>query len=115
MEKPKPEEIESSTGWETWIANPEYNLNTQLLMGFCIGLIFSPWSYGWLFFVIFLIVWELLYGIATKWHPSRWNLYERLLVLAVSLLGWVIGRMLVGYNQPFENRRKHLIKDSWFL
>jgi len=93
--------------WELLIANENYNIHSQLIIAFCTGLVFSPWSYGWIFFVIFLIVWEVMYGFATKFKHPRWNLAERILIIVISLLGWTVGRLLVG-QQPFDNNRKKL-------
>jgi hypothetical protein len=94
--------------WQTWIADPDSNFKVQCILGFCSGLIFSPWSYGFIFFLLFLIVWEVLYAYATKMHPSQWGIVERIIVIEIAILGWVIGRLLVGYTKPFSRRRKRI-------
>jgi hypothetical protein len=99
---------DKSYSWKKFIANPNYNINAQLIIAFLTGLIFSPWSYGWLFFIIFLLVWEILYAISTECHPNQWILKERILIIVVSILGWMIGRIIVGYTNPFTNKRKKL-------
>lgn len=107
MEELPPVDKRTGLTFESLIANDKYNINSQLIIAFCSGLIFSPWSYGWVFYIVFLLIWELLYALATRCKPSKWNPWERILLIVVSLLGWTIGRILVGYD-PFSNKRKRI-------
>ena len=94
--------------WESFVANEQHNIYAQSIIAFCMGLILSPWSMGWIYFLLFLIVWEILYAIATQCHESRWTFQQRLFIIFISFCGWILGRVLVGYSNPFSSRRKKI-------
>ena len=65
----------------------------QTVFTFVIATIFSPWGSDIFSFFIFLLVYEFIYGLIFKT-----NIFSRFLIGIFSLLGWVYGRKLMGYN-----------------
>ena len=88
----------------------KYTPALQLLVAFAFSLILAPLSYGIVYFIIFLIVYE----IALAWWNSWRVLWQmRLAVLAVSVFGFLIGRLLVWDDNPLEQMTSFSISDEW--
>lgn len=75
----------------------------QLLVAFCLGILFSPWSLGLLYFLIFLIIYEAYAFYATAGRAPSWKIEIRLGVMAASIFGFIIGRILTGWNHPLDD------------
>ena len=86
--------------------NPNNNEFTQLILALLLGIIFSPWSLGFLYFFIFLVIYEIICMILTSCQRPYWNLYFRISIISASLLGWIIGRTIFGYDDPFYHKKK---------
>ena len=81
-----------------------YTILFQLILAFAIGLVFAAWSIGFSWFVIFIIVFELLF-----WGYN-YNLIfytdvvaVRLGLICSSILGLIIGRTMIGDKHPFRS------------
>jgi hypothetical protein len=74
----------------------------QVLIAFCLGVIFSPFSYGFALFIFYLVVYELLYAIFTGVCYPYWAPLFRLAVVAASIYGWIIGRTVAGWTNIFQ-------------
>lgn len=59
-----------------------------VLLSFLSGFLFSPWAGGFFMTLIFLIIFELVYGLFWPW--GKW----RILVVVASLIGWIVGRLV---------------------
>ena len=84
--------------------NPDNNEFCQLVSALCLGILFSPWSWGFLYFIGFLLLYEVITAYFTWCQAPYWNMMTRLGVIAASLLGFILGRILVGYNNPLVDR-----------
>ena len=87
--------VKNTTMYPDSLTNWLYgNELTQILFAFTTALVFSAWSYGIIFFFIFLVVWEILYYISVKGTKPFWFLEVRIAIVAASVLGWLVGREL---------------------
>jgi hypothetical protein len=86
--------------------NDKSTLAFELTVAFVSGVIFSPWSWGFIYFLLFLIVYELFLVWASKCQSPYWNLHSRILVVVFSLFGFIIGRLLAGHSDPLKSKRK---------
>lgn len=90
-------------GWITaYFVNPDYTELVQLVVAFAFGVIFSPFSYGPLFFIIWLVLYEFAYAYYTNTECPYWRLFFRVALIMASILGWLIGRTVVGWRNPFR-------------
>lgn len=87
-----------------FFCNTSNNDLAQLIASFCLGVLFSPWSWGLQWFIAFLIVYEILAIYFTRCDSLYWKANIRIGVVAASLLGFILGRILVGYNNPLVNQ-----------
>lgn len=75
----------------------------QIIIAFMLGVLFSPWSYGLLYFLLFLLVYEIILIYFCRTHSEKWCIDVRIGVFAASILGFVIGRYLTGYRHPLDD------------
>ena len=70
----------------------------QFIYALAIGIILSPFSGGVIILIIFIIIFEIyfIYCTGTKhWHPE-----DRIVVIGAFVLGFVVGRLIVGDLDP---------------
>ena len=67
---------------------------TSIGAAFVTGVIFSPWNSGLFWLIIFIIVYEIVILIITGAREECWNSFDRAAIIAASLLGWLVGRLL---------------------
>lgn len=73
----------------------------QLIVAAFSGLIFAYWSSGLVYMLLFLLCYECLVVISGK----EVDIVQRMAVVSVSILAWVLGRWLVWYDQPEDNKQ----------
>lgn len=76
----------------------------RIFISFALGFLLSPWSWGFFYFIIFCIIIEIIYwGI---WHNHIDNLQyiflSRTAYLLFSFIGWIIGRLIIGDQEPLK-------------
>ncbi len=72
--------------------NSDHGLS--IILAFTIGILFSRFSLGFLFVLIFIIISEIFYGTYTRCNYP-WLIQVRGLVIASSILGFIIGRTVL--------------------
>lgn len=82
--------------------NKDYTPIVQLVSAFIIGIIFSPWSISPLWFIAFIIAYEIFYAFVTQLQWPYWIFSVRCGVIMFSVLGWLIGRSLQLELKPFS-------------
>ena len=82
----------------------------QVILAFTIGILFSPWNNGLILFIIFIIAYEILYFYATGFQTPYWRLEGRLAIFMASILGFIIGRTLVGFDDPIADKKPKLTR-----
>ena len=73
----------------------------SIILAFTSGLIFARFSSGFLFFLLFLIFFEICYAYYTRcqrpWYPQI-----RGMIIISSFLGFIIGRSAIKDSDPFR-------------
>ncbi len=77
---------------QSFIETQNKDVVAQLILSFCLGILFAPFTYGFIYYLIFLILYEIILFAMSK----PWNYELRIGVFAFSLIGFIIGRYLVG-------------------
>lgn len=86
-------------GW--YFRNPNNTITSQIISSFVFGLILSPWSISLVNIVIFIVIVEVLWIVFTGLDSRYYNPITRLAVLVSYFAGFLIGRILAGYINPF--------------
>jgi hypothetical protein len=81
--------------------NPNYTELLQLISAFALGIILSPWSWGFLFFILYVVLYEIAIAIVNHMQYPYWRLEFRCAIVCASVFGFIIGRSLIGYEDPF--------------
>lgn len=90
----------SETFISKYYKNDKQTLLFKIITGFALGLIFSPFSNGLFFIIIFYLICEILYYLFTHGDERYWNSIHVPIVLFFYILGWLIGRLL---SVPWDN------------
>jgi len=72
------------------------NFNLELFFTFVIGLLLSPFSYGFVYYILYIIAYELF---ILFYNDNSYEKYQRLLIIGVSLIGFIIGRSIFYSSQ----------------
>lgn len=73
------------------------DLPVKAVIGFTIGFIIAPLSYSVYWFLGFLILSEIFWTV-----KSGFNFNTRSVMILASVLGWVLGRLIVNYDPITE-------------
>tara|TARA_R110001599_G_scaffold130823_3_gene306274 strand:- start:271 stop:603 length:333 start_codon:yes stop_codon:yes gene_type:complete len=66
----------------------------SFIMSFILGILFSEISFGLVYVILFLILWEFLYFAYLHANYKRWHLIDRVLIILGAVLGFLLGRFL---------------------
>ena len=83
------------------LVRADYPVLAQMAVGMAVGLILSPYAKGIVYVLAFLIIYEILIYAVTHGKKPYWNWWDRAGIAASYLLGWLIGRILAGWQDPF--------------
>ena len=64
------------------------------LISILLGALFAGYSWGFVYAILFLLIWEIGYYIYTGYADKSWNWVERLGLVLGALFGFIIGRTL---------------------
>ena len=78
----------------SWFLNENSTPLFQIVVAFSMGVIFSPWSLGFVFFLSFLILYEILLLSLCQNYGYQWNILQRLSVVTSSIIGFYLGRWI---------------------
>ena len=70
--------------------SPEYALG----MSFFGGILFAGFSWGFIYFLLFLFAWEIGYWIYTGYNDALWDCTTRVGLVLAALWGFIMGRTL---------------------
>lgn len=70
----------------------------QVMVSFALGVFFGPISWGIIFYIVFIIAWEVMVYIT---YRAEWNAIHRASIIMSSILGFIIGRTLT-YIDPLK-------------
>ena len=77
--------------------------NYTVLMSLIVGILFSGISWGLVYVILFLILWEILYFGYLDSNGKVWNLNSRVTIILAALLGFIYGRALLGEDDHYED------------
>lgn len=83
------------------LVNYQYPVLAQMCVAFAIALVLSQYSSGITYVLAYLILYEILIYAITHGKKPYWNWYDRAGIAACYLLGWIFGRVLSGWRDPF--------------
>lgn len=78
----------------------------QVGMAFTLGLLLAPFSYGLVYYLLFLIGYEVFAIYLSAMDPRYWCLKTRLAVMLASLIGFLLGRWVDGRKDLLEDNKK---------
>ena len=81
--------------WKNHCTNINNTELVQIVVGFTIGLILAPFSWGFIYFLIFWIIWEILVMYGTGMRHPHYRKIGRLGIICSSFIGWITGRYLI--------------------
>ena len=73
----------------------------SLVLSFAVGLLFAPWSFGFLYLLIFIIVYEIIYACYHKDFSTN-NFMIRLGIVVASIFGFIVGRAILQDSDPLR-------------
>lgn len=86
----------------SYFKNPNYTAISQSIIGFVLGILFAPYSYGFIAYLGFIIVFEIFTYAYTRGNPEYYgDLRSRLIVVVASLAGFILGRFLYSFGNVF--------------
>lgn len=72
------------------------NIHVAAGVSLAIGMIFSPWSSGLYFYLIYLVFYEIFTVVTCE----EWDIFDRLYIVVMGAIGWVIGRLIFRVLRP---------------
>lgn len=84
---------------QAYFLNIRYTELLQVIVGFAVGLIFGPFSFGLIYLLGFIILYEIIYYVVAR-NQCCWSFPGRVAVEFATILGWLVGRSLT--NQPVK-------------
>jgi hypothetical protein len=83
----------------SYFKNSGYSAISQAIVGFALGILFAPYSWGFIFYVGFIIVSEIFTYAFTRGDSTYYgDLRSRLLVVMASISGFILGRFLYTFG-----------------
>lgn len=70
------------------VRNP--TLQEQIIINFCSGIIFSPWSRGFVLLLGFAIIVELWYSLTV----TNYDIFQRVFLFSIYIVGYLFGRFI---------------------
>jgi len=74
-----------------------YFINDSIL-GFSLGILFSYWSYGIYYYLVWILLYEFFYIYYLYCFNKPIYLFCRLIIILSTLLGWILGRFIIGIS-----------------
>lgn len=81
-----------------WFLSTNRSVLAQIIFGFTLGVLLSPWDTGLFFLIVYRLLYELAFYFYLFRFPDQWFMIERIVIFCASFLGYVIGRSLWGLN-----------------
>ena len=81
--------------YHKYFQNDSYTPVVQIIISFALGVLLAPLSYGFIYFIIFTIIYELIYYHGTKGEFPYWSTSSRFYINFVYIGAWWLGRLLV--------------------
>jgi len=73
----------------------------QITLAFGLGIFFAPWSPGLFFLILFLLSFELMYGMMIQKFTVE-QILIRLAIISSYFIGWLLGRIVIRDRSPMR-------------
>jgi len=72
----------------------DFTPEALLISNFCIGLILGPTSFGFLYYIMFVLIFEIILALVTQGGRKNplGSIEFRVFYVAAGLFGWIFGR-----------------------
>jgi len=80
--------------------------NFTILMSLIVGFLFAGISWGIIYVIIFLILWEIAYFAYLNCNNKKWDLEVRVTVILAAFLGFLLGTNLHDKDDHYESCKK---------
>jgi len=71
------------------------NIGTRTMISFCVSLILSPYSYGFMFYILSSMFLEVIVLCHSVYVDCPYTLRNRIYIFVASIFGWLLGRISV--------------------
>jgi len=82
--------------------NPGYTAISSMI----IGILFSGVSFGLVYVIIFILLWEFLYFGYLDCNNKKYNVEDRIIIALSGIMGFLLGRFLHSDDDHYEEFRK---------
>lgn len=82
--------------------DPQYTLGAALFSGF----FFSYWSWGIVYFLLFVLAWEIFVLCYCHYKGKEWDVMIRLGIIAGALMGFLMGRVVMDDCDHVESAKQ---------
>lgn len=84
------------------VCNSAFPIQAQYAITFILGFVLSPWSWGIFWVIGFLLIYEIFFACASEMKLPHWKMEHRMGLIVIYLVGWILGRIFIGYQNPLE-------------
>jgi hypothetical protein len=77
-----------------------------LVMSIIIGILFSGISFGLVYVILFIVLWEILYFLYSDAKHMVYSSEDRLLFALGSIMGFLLGRFMHDNDNHYKEYRK---------
>lgn len=84
------------------VNNPQYSI----ISSFIIGILFSGVSFGLVYVIIFILLWEFFYYAYNDCNNRRYNGEVRLLMALYGIAGFLLGRFMLDKDDHHKDFKK---------
>jgi hypothetical protein len=81
----------------------EKDPNFTILMSLIVGFLFAGISWGLIYVIIFLILWEIAYFAYLDCNGKSWSLESRVTIILAALLGFLLGANLHDKDDHYDH------------
>jgi hypothetical protein len=102
---------------DIWSGFRGMSIISLLIFSFCIGVLLSPWSWGFWWFLAFLVIYEIVWLIYCRWWKEEavslgaflgnhdeiyigWSAFARFGIVIASVAGFLVGRTFSHPTHP---------------
>lgn len=110
--------FQSMTVSDLWNSFRGMSVLGLIVFSFCVGVLLSPWSWGFWWFLVFLVVYEIAWLVYCRWWcqqslsfggfiglpeamvGSGWSAFSRFGIVVASIAGFLVGRTFSHPTHP---------------
>lgn len=102
--------VEKMSLFERFNREIETKMEYSVMIGFMTGLLFSGISWGIIYAILFLTIWEIIYAAYLNANGKGWDLDDRVTVILATFLGYLTGAIFHDQDD-FHQHKEDFFKD----